>query len=66
MCDRFYNEQYVLAAFILANSERYKTILPNYFISEDLELSKVISPIWNHPNLANVEKHGGSFWLQIN
>jgi len=29
-------------------------------------LSKVIAPIWNHPNLNNVEKHGGSYWLQIN
>lgn len=66
MCDRFYNEQYMLAAFILANPEKFKTILPNYFISEDAELAKIISPIWNHPNLTNVEKHGGSFWLQIN
>lgn len=66
MCDRFYNEQYMLAAFILANPEKFKTILPNYFISEDAELAKIISPVWNHPNVADVEKHGGSFWLQIN
>jgi hypothetical protein len=66
MCDRFYNEQYMLAAFIIANPEKFKTILPNYFISEDVELAKIISPMWNHPNLINVEKHGGSFWLQIN
>jgi len=66
MCDRFYNEQYMLAAFILANPEKYKTVLPNYFISEDAELAKIISPIWEHSNLSNVEKHGGSFWLQIN
>ena len=66
MCDRIYNEQYMLAAFLLANPEKYKTILPNYFISEDKELSKLIAPLWNHPNLLNVEKHGGSFWFQIN
>lgn len=66
MCDRFYNEQYMLAAFILANPEKFKTILPNYFISEDEQLSQVISPIWNHKNLSNVEKHGGSYWIQIN
>lgn len=65
MCDRFYNEQYTLAAFLMANPERYKTILPNYFISQDNELSKIIAPMWEHPNLTNVEKHGGSFWLQI-
>ncbi len=65
MCDRFYNEQYMLAAYILANPEKYKPILPNYFISEDVELSRIISPIWEHPNMTNVERHGGSFWLQI-
>jgi hypothetical protein len=66
MCNRFYNEQYMLAAFILANPDKYRTILPNFYISEDEELKKLISPIWNHPNLVDVERHGGSFWLQIN
>lgn len=66
MCNRFYSEQYGLAMFLLANSEKYKTILPNYFISEDKVLADMISPIWNQPNLKGVEKHGGSFWLIIN
>ena len=66
MCDRFYNEQYMLAAFILANPSKYQSILPNYFISEDEALSNLIAPLWNHPNLLNAERHGGSFWLQIN
>ncbi len=66
MCDRFYSEQYLLATLLLANSEKYKTILPCYFISEDDELSKIMEPVWNHPNLTGVEKHGGSFWLRIN
>jgi hypothetical protein len=65
MCDRFYNEQYLLAALIIGNPQRYKTILPNFFISEEPELNQILTPIWNHPNLANVEQHGGSFWLQI-
>ena len=65
MCDRFYSEQYTLAAFILANPIRYSTLLPNYFISEDKELSQILAPIWNHPNLQDVERHGGSYWLQI-
>jgi len=65
MCDRFYSEQYLLAAFILANPEKYKTIFPAYFISEDSKLSSIINEIWNHPNTKNVEKHGGSYWLRI-
>jgi hypothetical protein len=35
MCDRFYSEQYGLAAFLLANPDRFLTIMPNYFVSED-------------------------------
>lgn len=66
MCDRAYSEQYVLAAFILANPEKYKTIMPNYFVSEDKELSDIILPIWNSKELNSVERHGGSFWLEIN
>ena len=66
MCDRFYSEQYGLAMYLLANPKKYETILPNYFISEDEELSDLISPIWRHVNLQNVEKHGGSYWIRIN
>jgi hypothetical protein len=65
MCDRFYSEQYGLAMYILANPQKFKPILPNYFIYEDKELSQIIEPVWAHNNLAGVEKHGGSFWLQI-
>jgi Methyltransferase domain len=65
MCDRFYSEQYLLAAFILANPKRYRPIMPNYFVSEDKELSAMLDSVWAHPNLQGVEKHGGSFWLQI-
>ena len=65
MCDRFYSEQYGLAAYLLANPERYVPIMANYFISEDETLKSILNPIWEHPNLEGVERHGGSFWLQI-
>lgn len=65
MCDRFYSEQYGLAMYLLANAKKFETLLPNYFIYEDKELSETLSPIWNHPNLLGIEKHGGSYWLRI-
>ena len=65
MCDRFYSEQYGLAMFLLANPDRYKPLLPNFFISEDADLSAIVDPIWDTPLLKNVEKHGGSFWLVV-
>jgi hypothetical protein len=65
MCDRLYSEQYGLACYLLANPDRYEPVLPNYFISEDKELSELIAPIWDNENLKNVERHGGSFWIRI-
>jgi len=65
MCDRFYSEQYGLAAFLLANPKKYQPILPNYFISQDKKLHSILNPIWEHPALQGVETHGGSFWLTI-
>ena len=65
MCDRFYSEQYGLACYLLANPDKYETILPNYYISEDKELSELIEPIWNHENLKDIERHGSSYWIRI-
>lgn len=65
MCDRFYTEQYGLAIYLLANPEKYKTIMPNYFVYEDKALSQILKPFWDHNHLQGVERHGGSFWLQI-
>ena len=66
MCDRFYSEQYGLAMYLLANIQKYQPLLPNYFISQDKALSSIIDSIWAHPNLEDLERHGGSFWFTIN
>lgn len=66
MCDRFYSEQYMLATLLLANRDKYKPLFPAFYISETSDLKKIISPIWDHPNLKGVERHGGGFWFQIN
>ncbi len=65
MCDRFYSEQYGLAIALLANPQKYKIIAPNYYISEDEDLSKIVAPLWVHNNLKDTEQHGGSFWFGI-
>ncbi len=66
MCERFYSEQYGLAMYLLANPDKYQTLLPNYFVSEDPALRDRLAPMWDHANLKEVERHGGSYWLQIN
>ncbi len=66
MCDRFYSEQYVLAAFLLANPQKYKILFPGIFVSQDKELSLQLEPLWQSENTKHVEKHGGSFWFMVN
>ena len=65
MCDRFYSEQYVLATMLLSAPDKYHTLMPNYFVSEDPELKKILEPIWDNPNLKEVERHGGSYWFKV-
>ena len=56
MCDRFYSEQYGLAMYLLANPDKYQTILPNYFISEDKELSGLFN--WSLTGLRRLLRNG--------
>jgi len=65
MCDRFYSEQYTLAAFIMSNPKRYKTLFPAWFVHTDPSLSKKLEPLWEHDNLKETERHGGSYWIEI-
>jgi len=65
VCDRYYSEQYTLAAFLMANPVKYRTIMPNFFVSEDESLNKILTPIWEHTSMPEVERHGASYWLQI-
>lgn len=65
MCDRYYSENYILGAVLLANPDKYKILCPNFYISEEPQLANIIAPFWQHPNLKGVEKHGGSFWFQV-
>jgi hypothetical protein len=63
--DRYYSEQYLLAAYLLAKGNRFRVVLPSYFASQDKELESILKPLWDSPELNGVESHGCSFWLQI-
>lgn len=65
ICDRFYSEQYILAAFLMANSKKYEVLFPAFFVSEDSDLSSVLSEMWGSLSSGDIEKHGGSFWFKI-
>ena len=49
--DRFYSEQYVLAAYLLADGCRFDVLLPNAFISLDPDLNRILDPLWLDPEM---------------
>ena len=63
--ERYYSEQYLLAVYILAESNKFNIVLPNFFISEDGELNTILNPLWDEPKMQEVERNGCSFWIQI-
>lgn len=66
MCRRLYSEQYGLAIALLSNPEKYKIIMPNYYVSQHVELYSEMHPFWNALDPGRqIERHGGSFWLTI-
>ena len=66
MCDRLYNENQVLATYLLSNPDYFKILLPNYFCYRELKFEEILSPIFKTPMMTKVEKHGGSIWLLKN
>lgn len=63
--ERYYSEQYVLAAYLLAEGPRLKVLFPAIWISSDKELHGILDPLWCQPALQGAEFHGCSFWMRI-
>jgi hypothetical protein len=75
--DRYYSEQYMLAATLLAHGPRFRVALPNAFIAQDPQLSAILSPLWRDPMfapepvpadrsvpVADKSGKGTSFWMR--
>lgn len=65
MCDRYYNEQYLLASFLMANPQKYIPVFPCYYISCEQKFKAATQKIWDKINYKDIEHHGGSFWFRI-
>ena len=59
---RFYSEQYPLGTALAAEAHRFQVLLPNFFISQDPELSGVLAPLWDDPRLAGLDRPELSYW----
>jgi len=69
--ERYYSEQYLLAAWLLAGEDKLELLLSSAFISMDALLTAELAPLWDHPRFASARKHadqvmrpykGYSFW----
>jgi hypothetical protein len=61
--ERFYSEQYMLAAWLLADGSKSQTVLPCTYIQEATDFQGILKPIWSR--LAGVNPSGSSFWMEF-
>jgi len=61
----WFSDQYLLAAYLLAGAPWIRPLLACNYVAQDPELSAILSPIWNDPRLAAVDRRGFSFWFQV-
>lgn len=60
--DRYYSEQYILAAWLLGQPAA-EIIFPAFFVSR--EMRDDVSALWAlSPRFETIEHHGGAFWLE--
>lgn len=63
-----FSEQYLLAASLLMKGNKFDIVLPNFFVSKDPELNKIVAPVWSNREVHAVKKygwsHGWSFWIR--
>ena len=63
LISRFYNEQYMLLAYLLGGYGGDEIAFPGIFVSIDDGFKNSIDRIFDHPSLANVSRIAGGFWL---
>jgi hypothetical protein len=62
---RFYNEQYLLMAYLLGGGGADEIILPVYWASHQPNLSQILEPLWKRDDLfEGLSIDGSCFWLR--
>ena len=62
--DRYYSEQYLLAAHLIAGNPAFEPVLPTFYASRHPELRSLTRPVWTDPRLEGIEPYGHAFWLR--
>jgi hypothetical protein len=61
----WWNEQYLVAALLLAEPSWLELRLPCFYASRHPDLRRVLDPLWSDPRLAAVAPWGTAFWFGI-
>jgi len=71
---RHYSEQYLLAAWLLAEGRRMRVMLPNAYVSGSATCQSALAALWSREELIPMHKHavklmygaqGLSFWCEL-
>jgi predicted O-methyltransferase YrrM len=63
--DRFYNEQYLLLAYLLGGADGDEIVLPVMWASNEQSLHGIMAPLWAREELfRDIGTHGGCFWMK--
>lgn len=63
--DRYYNEQYLLAAYLMGGHQADDILLPAMFVAITPPLAEAVgNTLFGAPALREVERHGGCFWMR--
>jgi hypothetical protein len=62
--DRYYSEQYLLAAYLLGAGGDIEVVLPNAFVSGHAELRGIVEAAWGEAPMNAIEPRGASFWFR--
>jgi hypothetical protein len=60
---RFYSEQYMLAAYLLAPGADVEIVFPAMYVSRAPRYRDLLDDFWSRVGHADVERHGGLFWF---
>ena len=61
---RFFNEQYLLACYLLGGANGDEIVFPSRYVSQNPAIIKSLDSIFKNPALNGIENHGGMCWMR--
>jgi hypothetical protein len=62
--DRYYNEQYLMAAYLLGGADGDRVLMPNCYLSARPDCMALLAPLWDEDRIPGVHYGCGMFWMQ--